>query len=361
MATIYAFFADAEESSGLPRSEDTDRWRRAVRQKCGMPTAHVELVKQEDWESPELQTVEPPMVMAKQESAIRGIRKALSERGVPAQDIEVALLSVKAIPIEQTGRVLYTVSLPAGDVPMSQKTPGDPQAAELPRARERKGILSILRDFLARVFAYSPEEKGELLRYYAEKGKLTRVRHLLSVGADVDSADEFGATPLIKACLHVHEEVVAELVCAGADVTKSTQMGRTSLHILAGLENTVRKQLEQLLEKARAKDARDCRPAGQPWDFVISEDLRLTSCLAGINDSIERIGELLLKAGANSDARNAEGRTPLDISMSGLVEKGPLASLLLERARGQGPEHRCQQSPPPPPRDLQTGHSEGEG
>jgi hypothetical protein len=109
VTTIYTFYADAEISLGFPRSDDADRWRDMVRQKCGLPSARVEFVQHLEWDAPKLISVDPSEVMSRQQDAIAGIRKALLDRGISPQDVEAALRTFRATPIQETGRVVYMV------------------------------------------------------------------------------------------------------------------------------------------------------------------------------------------------------------------------------------------------------------
>jgi hypothetical protein len=109
VTTIYTFYADADISLGFPRSHDTDRWRAMVRKKCGLPTARVEFIQHLEWDAPKLFSVDPSEVMSKQQTAITGIRKALLDRGISAQDVETALRTFRATPIHETGRVVYMI------------------------------------------------------------------------------------------------------------------------------------------------------------------------------------------------------------------------------------------------------------
>jgi hypothetical protein len=58
---------------------------------------------------------------------------------------------------------------------------------------------------------------GEALRSAASRGDVEAVRTLLEAGVGVDSANGYGATPLILACMRGRTEVVRVLLEAGAD------------------------------------------------------------------------------------------------------------------------------------------------
>ena len=54
---------------------------------------------------------------------------------------------------------------------------------------------------------------------------------LLDAGAEVDSADTNGYTPLCIACSHGHAEVASRLLGAGAEVDHADTDGDTPLHL----------------------------------------------------------------------------------------------------------------------------------
>jgi ankyrin repeat protein len=69
----------------------------------------------------------------------------------------------------------------------------------------------------------------------AQENNLPEVRRLLSVGADVNAKDYYGATPLIRASLRGHVQVVKELLDHGADIDAKTHInGDTPLHFASG-------------------------------------------------------------------------------------------------------------------------------
>ena len=69
------------------------------------------------------------------------------------------------------------------------------------------------------------------LRMISGQGNTEEVRKLLSIGlVDVDSADRYGWTPLLKAAVNGHKYVVELLLNGGSDPNKANEMG-TPLHL----------------------------------------------------------------------------------------------------------------------------------
>ncbi|MCW8868185.1 MAG: ankyrin repeat domain-containing protein, partial [Marinobacter sp.] len=72
--------------------------------------------------------------------------------------------------------------------------------------------------------ALSPEALAEadaLLVSAAGNGEKRRVQLLLSAGADVNTSDQYGYTPVMRAAENGHLSVVKVLVAAGANVNVS--------------------------------------------------------------------------------------------------------------------------------------------
>lgn len=64
-------------------------------------------------------------------------------------------------------------------------------------------------------------DSGEALRAAASRGDVEAVRSLLAAGADVNAANEYGATPLILASMRGRTDVARVLLEAGADADRA--------------------------------------------------------------------------------------------------------------------------------------------
>jgi ankyrin repeat protein len=69
----------------------------------------------------------------------------------------------------------------------------------------------------------------------AGRGKIDKVRQLLSQGIDIDSRNKDGATALLKAAGNGHLDVVGELIQGGADVNATDQQGLTPLMLASAV------------------------------------------------------------------------------------------------------------------------------
>jgi ankyrin repeat protein len=114
----------------------------------------------------------------------------------------------------------------------------------------------------------------------AGENNLSEVSRLLSVGADVNAKDNWGNTSLIVASHLGHVQVVIELVDHGADIESTTISDRTALH-KASLNGHVAVVNELL----------------SPNDSNVS--------------SPNILGKRKSRAGANTEAKDNDGDTPL--------------------------------------------------
>lgn len=113
-------------------------------------------------------------------------------------------------------------------------------------------------------------ENPVLLHAGALHGDVENVRYLLSIGADVNTPDINGGTPLVAAVVGCHKDVAALLVAAGANINArdntigtpieiATNTGQHEmLRILRG-ESTVREPtIESMMSACNRGEARSC-------------------------------------------------------------------------------------------------------
>jgi uncharacterized protein len=118
-----------------------------------------------------------------------------------------------------------------------------------------------------------PGAKTPLL-YAAREGHVDVTRVLLDAGARIEQADADGVTPLLAAVLNEHAELATLLIERGANVNASDWYGQTPLFC--------------------AVDVRDLDVAGASRDNGIDRE------------AFYRLAEVLLKRGANANARTRE-------------------------------------------------------
>ncbi len=126
-------------------------------------------------------------------------------------------------------------------------------------------------------------------------GKMEQAELLLAHGADVNAKDSFGRMPLHWAAQYGYRELAELLLAHGADVNAKNSKDQTPLHFAA--ENGQGGVAELLLAHSADVNAKDSFGA-TPLKYV---------AMIGQVD----VAELLLAHGANVNARDNSGGTPL--------------------------------------------------
>jgi ankyrin repeat protein len=175
----------------------------------------------------------------------------------------------------------------------------------------------------------SPNQSFTPLMVAANRGGITLVNHLLSVGAKVNAQSEGGFTPLILAIIGYNEinsikkmendttnpsmAVINALLDAGADVNLATDGGNTALQeaALHGLVDICR----LLLSKKADVNA-------------VNEWKETALFICGLKSGSVEIAQLLIDHGADLTAKDVDGNTALDMAVKNKNEA--VAQLLLK-------------------------------
>ena len=148
----------------------------------------------------------------------------------------------------------------------------------------------------------------------ASQGNMARIEYLLKNGTYLNSRDEDSRTPLIRAVMARHIDVVKFLIEAGADVNLSDKVGFTPLTY--ALLNKDSNMVQMLLDNGANVNVK------ANWSGYTS--LHWTVMMGS-----KELTELMLDAGADVNAKSNAGETPLDIAACG--DSVAIAELLVAK------------------------------
>jgi ankyrin repeat protein len=131
-------------------------------------------------------------------------------------------------------------------------------------------------------------------------GDVENIRRILAAGADIDTRDGEGGTPLMAAAHTGNLPMVLALIELGADVNATDAQGWTPL---------MKSAYNAELNRGFADVAQALIDAGANVEMPISYGIRPLMLAAGYGETA--VAETLLKAGADVMARNEGGLTAL--------------------------------------------------
>ena len=141
---------------------------------------------------------------------------------------------------------------------------------------------------------------NELINKAAGVGDIEAVKQHLADGVDVNARNDVKSTPLHYAIGNGHKEVVELLIAKGADVNAVTMWGGTPLCHARG-DETHHLEIAKLLIAEGA-------------DMTVNGNVDRDTLLHSVKD--RAIAKLLIDKGADVNARNVYGFTPLDQAYS---------------------------------------------
>ncbi|KAJ0165890.1 Ankyrin repeat and death domain-containing protein 1A [Colletotrichum tanaceti] len=152
-----------------------------------------------------------------------------------------------------------------------------------------------------------PNHCGETpLNVAVRLGNLDGVRELVRLGCDVNQRDGFGYTPLIEAARYGHVAMVQWLLDADCTVDAKGSYGHTALHFAAQVNHESSTQPLRILLSAGAS----VTVTGSDGNSVMHR-LAISGAPKAVLGGTLR---LLLDAGADLEACNSQGRTPLEVA-----------------------------------------------
>ncbi|MHC4538871.1 MAG: ankyrin repeat domain-containing protein [Planctomycetota bacterium] len=132
-------------------------------------------------------------------------------------------------------------------------------------------------------------------------GSVDKLRSFIKAGMDIDTKDEKGRTPLLRAIMGKHIDAVEFLINNGADVNTRDEQGYVPLvHALWTLDSDIVKLLLEKGVDVQANDTSGYTPLH--WAVMIGS---------------KELTELILDAGGDVNAKSRTGETPLDLAKQG--------------------------------------------
>ena len=150
----------------------------------------------------------------------------------------------------------------------------------------------------------SMETQIKELMEVASKGRIGRIREMMSEGADVNDKDAAGQTPLMRAAANGHVSTCLSLIVMGANPNEKDQSGVTALmHAAEAGQADVIRAFAQIDQAAQAARDSDASPEEAAAKFKQT---------AGVNVQIlEEYGARAINLNIDPDTQDGQGETAL--------------------------------------------------
>lgn len=171
-------------------------------------------------------------------------------------------------------------------------------------------------DVLEALYPSKAPIDSSLLAAAAGAGQLLVVEYLLQRGMHPDGEPESGRTPLGLASAGGFGQVIRSLLRCGADVNLATQGRKTPLYL--AVQHKRYEVVEILLGSTTPRVPEDGTGRGAPTSAVVvdtPDSSRQTPLHVAASAGDERIIEVLLRWGADVEARSAQRQTPLHLAV----------------------------------------------
>jgi len=210
--------------------------------------------------------------------------------------------------LHRAGIALLSIALSAG-LPMAAQSTASPFYGPI-----RNNDLAALRRLVQKSGANAGDARHTTpLMYAAALGSLDAVKLLVDAGAGVNTANDFGATPLMWCAGDLAK--VSYLLSKGADVRARSKVGRTPLAIAAAYDGSA-EIARLMIEKGADVKAQD------------ESGMSVLEVAASVNNL--EVARLLLAKGADVNTTDKDGYTALGDAVSAGDRSAELTRLLLD-------------------------------
>lgn len=242
---------------------------------------------------------------------VEGVRSALANGADPDETFGTSAMTCLHVAALKGNRELARVLLEGGAnklAPFKLDSGGTTTPEQIARAKEHNDLADYIRDFTPRRGGGSNNagnagnagnsgDAGERLRKAAENGDLAGVRSALQSGANVNSRDAEGMTPLMYGVAGGSDEVVSALLAAGANVDAQSDKGYTAA-AFAVVGNK-----PAMVKKILAR-------GGDPNLTISGVPLLIFAALKGFTEC----GQALINAGADVNFKMSNGNSALSVA-----------------------------------------------
>ena len=168
----------------------------------------------------------------------------------------------------------------------------------------------------------------------SEKGNIDDVTLMLEVGADIETFNNGGSTPLIMASIYENKEIVEFLIENGGDINAKNVIGTTPLSGALDMGYT---EISEILKKAiKDKEEKEYKRVNKMRK--LDAKLLEASEKGNINDVT-----LLLEVCADIEIKNEMGNTPLILASRSDHEE--IVEFLIEKGANVNAKNRCGSTP----------------
>jgi ankyrin repeat protein len=220
---------------------------------------------------------------------------------------------------------LQKLATPAAD--LTAATPGGLTALHLAAGDSRK--IRLLLDRGADVHARSTVGRTPLLAAAAANGTVETVRLLLAKGADANAADNTGVTPILAAASVDDGAVVKLLLEHGANVAVRANVPQSSTPLMAAAYNGNVELVRLFLSRDREVNVFSGDSGAKVKQGVVQFSRVTALHMAAVGGRPEAV-DLILRAGADVNARDIRGMTPLMWAVATDRPQPAIVRLLIE-------------------------------